>query len=1544
MEQTQTQTEVVQIDNPFVDPIVEQEAANDVENAISHEQNSIPYSPMSKLPSMGTVIPLNLAGETMQAQFAFKEEIADIDTYLVEKLGYSSKLALSQALGAEQADAVALAIRQIEKDKGFIVADMAGIGKGRVGASILRYAKVNGLLPIFITEAPNLFTAMYRDIWDIGGIETKGAGERNMGMPLILNGYESGGYDIEMVDGKEVKRPKPSKTAILSPVTGEKIMDAPEQQVIKQMLETPALPKKYDYLMLTYSQLSSGLSAKRKVDWLLSVIDSLGGKAIVVMDECHNATGTTSAVGKAVQSLLSVVKGVTFVSATFSKRPDNMYIYGLKTDIIDSPLGTKKLLQAIVKGGDKLTENLASNLVAAQQMIRRERTFDNCDVDYQYMSDDEKTELFTKYDNTIQLYYKLMDFFSMQNPLFKDAKNASLERFIKAHPKYEIVTEEAPKDPKEKEAWKKRNEGKYRISSFTAGEIKRSQFNFIETLLFALKADFVANTTLKQMTNNKLKNVSTKDKSIFESNRKPVIAVRNTLESIFKNLNIKVGEEIPKADFSMYVLSLALESLNGTITLRQFKEKGTPKEVKEDFSILTTDFTDYGKRYNEIVEEIKEIDLDIPLSPIDYVIDKIESTPRPAWDMAYGNGSPYFKVVEVTGRSLRLAKTKTGYMLIKNPKPKSVSDAFKSFNNGNNDVILINEAGSTGEDAHSKSTFKDTRPRVMIIHQVELNVNTEVQKRGRINRTGQVNYPNYVYAVSRIPSEIRRLLMLVRKLRSLDANTTGNQKQSAKLSQIRDSFGNEIQDIINKYGDVCLQTFLSVSENAKYLRYAPTETQEKLKRLSAESDAGGELIEIFVRNLEVSLSSEQENFYNIMNQEYKNYTDELKDDGRFDLETSIVNWKASLKSRTVIEKGLNTSPFNTSVYEEDDYILDESKPYNKAKTEDLIRDLAKGQDSDEFYMEFLNDFKKNFVEEKLPQTKADVTEPDYSLAKDEAQRKDMEDEYKARVNAAVNRAIEEYNSILEVFYKVKKDKDGLNILDSNGFVITEGLSMKPSSPVLIPADLEECFMTDEDGFPFVPKDLNNAKFCGVKLLNTAQEKYSPMNIELSFCQLAGKPKLLLKPTSRGRQILEWIKVKSEYIDRFRLVAIDNWDVDPNKRTIARVYTGNILGAYGIASDAVKRDDNYSPVIKFVKFTTVDEDSIRLGIQLTMKKFVPLNPKYTPISYPLNSKELLTAVGTAKFLNAINGEENFLLRTGYNPQTDIYIEIFGGRKNDDNPKKFISKLYNDGDFRLLLQNLGINYYIDTYYYKPINSSRNALLRAIRISTSMDKRPELEKMFEYIFSKDPFNIGIVGAEQEDAIVNRGDDKFLKMIAAGEETPEEEGAGEFKYALSTPYKYAEENLVKFPKFLSYDASSDTITLKSRANVREAIQYDLVPLDPAIKNMVTDTFQLLNDAEKIKFQEDLKKAVADGKDDFDIGRIAESLLLKKVVTWKPIFGYGWDDFEFVGQVFRSYVKGDIEVPIKKVVKKEYEIEKKPLNIDTAQEFLIYLTFKVNN
>ena len=98
------------------------------------------------------------------------------------------------------------------------------------------------------------------------------------------------------------------------------------------------------------------------------------------------------------------------------------------------------------------------------------------------------------------------------------------------------------------------------------------------------------------------------------------------------------------------------------------------------------------------------------------------------------------------------------------------------FNSGDYDVLLINQSGSTGSSAHASKDFKDQRQRAMIVHQFELDINTEVQKRGRINRTGQVNLPEYYYITSDIPTEKRLMTMLKAKLKSLDANTTGSQK------------------------------------------------------------------------------------------------------------------------------------------------------------------------------------------------------------------------------------------------------------------------------------------------------------------------------------------------------------------------------------------------------------------------------------------------------------------------------------------------------------------------------------------------------------------------------------------------------------------------------------------------------------------------------------------------------------------------------------------------------------------------------------------------
>jgi len=105
-----------------------------------------------------------------------------MDNFVRHRLGYPSKIKLCKALSAEQIDAVGMAIYNIEAlGQSLIIGDQTGT-KGRVAASIIRYAVEQGLTPIFLTEKANLFSDIYRDLSAIGSAHLK---------PFIVNSRDS---------------------------------------------------------------------------------------------------------------------------------------------------------------------------------------------------------------------------------------------------------------------------------------------------------------------------------------------------------------------------------------------------------------------------------------------------------------------------------------------------------------------------------------------------------------------------------------------------------------------------------------------------------------------------------------------------------------------------------------------------------------------------------------------------------------------------------------------------------------------------------------------------------------------------------------------------------------------------------------------------------------------------------------------------------------------------------------------------------------------------------------------------------------------------------------------------------------------------------------------------------------------------------------------------------------------------------------------------------------------------------------------------------
>src|SRR5690606_24474712 len=146
-----------------------------------------------------------------------------------------------------------------------------------------------------------------------------------------------------------------------------------------------------------------------------------------------------------------------------------------------------------------------------------------------------------------------------------------------------------------------------------------------------------------------------------------------------------------------------------------------------------------AERYHQIRQAIQDESTGLSISPIDQLISILEGTEK--GKSLGGHSGKHFRVAEVTGRNQRI-RFAEGPAIVES-FCRATEKSFRVFNSGEYDVLLINQSGSTGSSAHASKDFADRRVSAMIINQFELDINTEVQKRGRINRTGQVVLPEY---------------------------------------------------------------------------------------------------------------------------------------------------------------------------------------------------------------------------------------------------------------------------------------------------------------------------------------------------------------------------------------------------------------------------------------------------------------------------------------------------------------------------------------------------------------------------------------------------------------------------------------------------------------------------------------------------------------------------------------------------------------------------------------------------------------------------------
>lgn len=1113
----------------------------------------VTYTPKSGNPfTLKAVMP----ADQQEAVNKNLEKLGDADQFLVDELGYNDKDDLYSHLAAEQVDSVALALQQAKKGNAFIIGDMTGIGKGRQAASLIRYAKKQGQVPVYFTKTAGLLSDVYRDLVDIGSPELR---------PFVFGS---------------------AKEAAITDSDGNVVFALPSKSEVKRVLDyiekNGKLPEEYDYVLTTYSQVSNGvyefdengarkekklakgkkfgaaaLSGQRRRD----AIEKLMDNAYLILDESHTAGGN-SGQGNYFQHIIQKAKNVTFFSATFAKRPDNMPIYALRTAMNEGGMKSSDLIDAVKRGGATLQEIMSQTLTQCGQMIRRERDMTGVTIDWKAIDDPERVqEQREQYDSIIGLFNDIINF---------------QKKYVSGYVD-------------------KRNEELAEIQS-TIGIKKGTADLGIKNQPFASKA---FNTVQQVLLSLKAKSAAERAIDYLKQGMKPVIALNNTNES--QTGNFALGEEMDAPDLGTSLK----KGLEGTL-------RYTQKDAKDNSDSGYFKLEDLGdeavEAYHELEKKIEQTSTGLSLSPIDVIKNELEKAG--------------YKVGELTGRQTEFVYNENGTVTKIKRSDTDKKKLARDFNDGKIDALILNKSAATGISLHASSKYKDQKKRVMIVAQQQLDVNDEVQMRGRIDRTGQVARGAYEYVVSLIPAEQRLLMMFKAKLKSLDANTTSSQK--SKFNEM------EVADITNKYGDKVVKEYMAEHLDL-YSRMADPFGWEKslgedLSSIDPQSlvasgggvgdgEAGADASKLLGR-MALLRVEEQEKMLQEIGELYANEIQRLNEMGENDLEITELPLKAKTIRKEVWKQG--AEPGGDNAFADNTYIEKVNmailkKPMKAAEVKASQEGLTGGKTWEEY-----KDEKKTAVKEYFDQKIADETqkyEERAVKAATKAKEKYIKDAKKGQKDSGMSdEQIEkmagyQYDNI----YKQEKDKlnDVVKNLKAKAEMFDRVLdTFDTNSAFVLPADMNN------------PNELSGFGNSYGRLIDIKiTDNFSPNASSVSFATLDGRRKITFPIAGKVGAGDNKADVISAIDNMTKQAAgmgdshlrvlnqkFDNWDrlTSNESRKDGYIVTGNLMQALVDSKDQGLGG-------QLVKYTT-DTGEVKTGILMPDR----FDPKGLTTDAPINS--------------------------------------------------------------------------------------------------------------------------------------------------------------------------------------------------------------------------------------------------------------------------------------------------------------------------------------
>lgn len=1089
--------------------------------AVNLGDEKVPYPNRSQSGTLMSVVPANQA-QVLADSLA---NIGDVDQFLVDELGYSNKRELFSYLAAEQIDSVSLAINQMNKGNGFIIGDMTGVGKGRQGAALVRYAVRKGYKPIYFTQKPALFADNYRDLSDIGSSDLR---------PFIIA--------------------SDPKNAAITDASGNVVHKLPSdkkrRRVFDYILKNGTLPDEYDYVITTYSQINNGtkeyeatdngITAKDKKYKKKSpsaagksgqerrnVIEALSKNNIMILDESHTAGGSGGG-SMFMQYIMPKVKGVTFLSATFAKRADNMPLYAMKTDLAKSGVSPQEMIQAIAQGGVTLQEIMSKQLVQSGQMIRRERDFSGVTIDWMPVNEEEDAVQRKQFDEVSSIFSDIRAF--QKDYITPMVTNLSDE----------LAGEGGFSDLQQ---------GTKELG-VTNTPFASKMYNLVNQLLFSLKADAVANRVIYNL----------------KKGFKPIISFTNTMEGFLD----EAPKDTPMDKVPNFSLTL-MRALDGVMRY----SVDTLGGEKENKVFLVSELNDEGqKRYYEIRNKIENLSANLPISPMDAIKMKIEQEG--------------YKVGEITGRTLEMVKGENGKYVIQNRKDKDKKTAARDFNNGKLDVLMINKSGSTGISLHASPKFEDQRQRVMVFAQFQSDINDEVQMRGRIDRTGQIYRGKYEYIMSSIPAEQRLQMMFKAKLKSLDANTTSSQKSKFNEMEVVDYLNKYGDEVTWQYMVEHPELSEKLGDPLGLLNQDGEESSDDMKDNSRKEGCAAKI----ARYLPFLPVNEQEEVFKEITDAYNVKIQLLNDAGENDLEITTMPLKAKTISKKIWKPGTDPNSGNAfadNTYLEEVEVDVLKKPMKASEIKTTVSRMTVGEDFTVWRDNKIKEI-ETVYNSKIETLKNRLSESAEERSK-KAKKLYIEKSKEARKNGKNEFTDEEIEKMSDVVVEdilkkadesYKKQKGVIEARKEN--ILKQVRLFSPLQPLVIPFNLDEVMATLIPsrgmflGFKF-SKDFSPSSSTAVFATMDGRRKVEiPLNQEKAFSSI--NMNTMMQPTFIKDVNLEnWdsyvptqSRKKSYIITGNLLQAL----VDIQKNPLIRGYIVSYSTESGETRQGILMSDNFKP--------------------------------------------------------------------------------------------------------------------------------------------------------------------------------------------------------------------------------------------------------------------------------------------------------------------------------------------------------------------------------